>query len=108
VEASVIDKDSIGQGSDSFIAYLDMDKTGGELKVRQRQPGDRFQPLGMKKEKKVNLFMIDEKIPQPWRARIPIVCDSQQILWLAGYRIDDRARITEETKRVLRLEFKRL
>ncbi len=108
VEAAVVDIDQKRRQCDSFTAYLDMDKVGNEIKVRQRKPGDTFLPLGMQAAKKINRFMIDEKIPRPWRSRIPIVCSSRQILWLAGYRIDDRLKITEKTKKVIRLEFKKL
>jgi tRNA(Ile)-lysidine synthase len=108
VEASVIDKDRIGHECDDFTACLDLDEIVGELKVRQRWPGDRFQPLGMKEMKKLNRFMIDEKIPRHWRSRIPVVYNSRYILWLVGYRIDDRVKVTAKTKRVLRLEFKKL
>ena len=110
VEAVVIDKDTTGaieQGCNDFTAYLDLGKIKGELKIRQRKPGDRFQPLGMKETKKVNQFMINEKIPNPWRSRIPIVATAQQILWLVGYRIDDRVKVSARTKRILELKFRR-
>ncbi|MFC1865660.1 tRNA lysidine(34) synthetase TilS [Chloroflexota bacterium] len=107
VEAAITDKDYKEQGCDSFIAYFDLDKINGELKIRQRKLGDRFQPLGMKETKKVNQFMINEKIPNPWRPRIPIVATEQQILWLVGHRIDDRVKISAGTKRILELKFRR-
>jgi len=98
----------LGFKDDAFSACVDLEKTGTDLTMRRRRPGDFFRPLGMNETKKVNRFMIDEKLPQFWRARIPIVCSPMQILWLVGYRIDDRAKVTEKTKRVLRLEFKKL
>lgn len=91
---------------DDFVAYLDLDKAGNELKIRHRKPGDRFQPLGMTETKKLNEFMIDSKIPRSWRGRIPVVYSPTQILWLTGYRIDDRVKVNKETKKVLRLECK--
>jgi len=90
-----------------FTAYIDLDKTGDKLLVRSRKPGDRFQPLGMSQPKKLNEFMIDAKIPHAWRQRIPLVCSPQHIIWVVDWRIDDRVKVTEETKKVLRLEFKR-
>jgi len=51
--------------------------------------------------------MINTKIPQAWRERVPIVCSPQHILWVVGWRIDERVKVTEDTKKVLRLEFKR-
>jgi len=90
-----------------FTAYFDRDKTGDKLLVRGHQPGDRFQPLGMSQPKKLNEFMIDAKIPQAWRRRIPLVCSPQHIIWVVGWRIDDRVKVTDATRQVLCLEFKR-
>jgi len=93
--------------SDSFKAYLDLDQAGEEILVRQRRAGDRFQPLGMEKPKKLQDFMVDAKIPRGWRDCVPLVCSPKQILWVVGWRIDNRAKVTAETKRVLCIEFER-
>jgi len=98
----------IGLINSDFTAYLDLDKTGDKLVVRSRQHGDRFQPLGMSQPKKLGEFMIDAKIPQAWRQRIPIVCSPKHILWVVGWRVDERVKVTEETKQVLCLEFERI
>ena len=90
-----------------FTAYLDLDKTGDKLLVRSRKRGDKFQPLGMSQPKRLGEFMIDAKIPHSWRKRIPVVCSPKQILWVVGWRIDNRVKVTENTKRVLCLEFRR-
>lgn len=109
VEAEIIKPAAMEkEEDDEFIAYLDLDGAGNELKIRHRKPGDRFQPLGMTETKKLNEFMIDSKIPRSWRGRIPVVYSPTQILWLAGYRIDDRVKVNKETKKVLRLEFNKL
>ena len=75
--------------------------------VRHRQPGDRFQPVGMSQPKKLNKFMIDTKIPRAWRQRVPIICSPEHILWVVGWRLDGRVKVTDNTKQILRLEFKR-
>jgi len=49
--------------------------------------------------------MIDARIPQAQRDMIPLVCDENQILWLAGHRLDERVRVSGATKKVLRLSF---
>ncbi len=114
IESSVTDGGEISAADDEFTAFFDMDKTGTELFIRGRRRGDRFQPLGFDRPKRLNRFMIDLKIPQGWRERVPLVCCGQgsptpgQIIWLAGYRIDDRFKVTCETKMVLRIEFKRV
>ena len=106
IEASIIDRKRMTE-EDDFTAYLDLGKTGDKLVVRSRRRGDRFQPLGLSQTKKVGEFMIDAKIPQAWRGKIPIVCSPEQILWVVGWRIDERVKVSEDTKKVLRLEFKR-
>ncbi len=106
VEVKMIDREGMTE-KDAFTAYLDLGKTGDKLVVRPRRRGDRFQPLGLNQPKKVGEFMIDAKVPRNWRSRIPIVCSSKQIIWLVGWRIDERAKVSEDTKQVLRLRFKR-
>jgi tRNA(Ile)-lysidine synthetase-like protein len=97
----------IGLTENSFTACFDLEKAGDKLTVRTRQPGDRFQPLGMSQSKKLGEFMIDARIPRAWRERIPLVCSPDQVLWVVGWRIDERVKVTEATRKVLFLEFKR-
>ena len=104
---SIVKGKGIGLINNDLTAHFDLDKAGDRLSVRSRQRGDRFQPLGMSQPKKLGEFMIDAKIPQAWRGRIPIVCSQKHILWVVGWRIDDRAKVTEGTKRILCLRFER-
>ncbi len=107
VEATVITPEAMKDDASGYKAYLDLNKTGDKLAVRTRQPGDRFQPLGMSQPKKLGEFMIDAKIPRAWRQQVPIVYSPQHILWLVGWRIDERTKVTDSTRQILRLEFKR-
>lgn len=91
-----------------FDACFDAENVGDTVIVRSRRRGDRFYPLGMAGQKKLGEFMIDVKIPRAWRDRIPVVCSPEQVLWVVGYRIDDRAKVTDKTKKVLCLEFIRV
>jgi tRNA(Ile)-lysidine synthase len=91
-----------------LAASFDLDKVGKELTVRRRRPGDRFQPLGMSQTKKLQDFMVDSRIPRSWRDRVPLICSPKQILWVVGWRIDDRVKVTGNTKEVLRLQLERL
>jgi|GEM_PF-196352 len=88
---------------DPSTAYLDADKVRFPLVVRNFMPGDRFVPLGMKGNKKVKNFFIDLKAPSEIRALTPILTSGDKIVWVCGYRIDDRFKITAETKRVLKI-----
>jgi len=104
VEATIVERGDITE-KDDFTAYLDLGKSGDRLIVRTRQRGDRFQPLGLAQLKKLGEFMIDAKIPNAWRGQVPIVCSEEQILWVVGWRLDERAKVSRNTKQVLRLEF---
>jgi tRNA(Ile)-lysidine synthase len=105
IEAAIINREEMAEKGGGFTAYFDRGKTGDKLVVRSRQPGDRFQPLGLSQPKKVNEFMIDAKIPQAWRQQVPIVCSPSQILWVVGWRIDERVKVSEDTKQILCLKF---
>ena len=78
---------------DKLTACFDKDKIGAKIILRARRKGDCFQPFGMTGPKKVGRFMIAAKIPQTWRERIPILCSEQQIIWVAGWRIDERVKV---------------
>ena len=87
-----------------LVALLDFDDLEFPLTVRSFHPGDRFQPLGMEGEKKIKDLFIDCKVPALQRKRIPILCRGDRILWVGGVRIDNRARLKPETRRILRAE----
>ncbi len=103
------DRRKTAQGGfpDRLVGEFDLNCVGGQLLIRRRRPGDRFRPLGMDATKKVQDFMVDARIPRAWRDRIPIVCSPEHIIWVAGWRIDDRGRVTDRTVDVLRVEFVR-
>jgi tRNA(Ile)-lysidine synthase len=84
-------------------AYLDASVAGDTLYVRTWQPGDRFRPLGMAGERKLQDYFVDAKVPRDERKRIPLVWGPRHLLWIAGHRIDDRAQLTAATHRVLAL-----
>lgn len=88
-----------------LTAFLDADIAGTRLLVRGWQDGDRFQPLGMAQEKKLQDFWVDARVPRPWRRHVPLVVSPQHILWVVGYRIDDRVKLSPRTRSVLSVEF---
>jgi len=88
-----------------FVACLDAGLVGAPLLVRRRRPGDRFQPLGMGVEKKLQDFMVDEKVPAEIRDNVPLVCAGERIVWVVGWRVAEWTRVGPDTKQVLRLDF---
>jgi tRNA(Ile)-lysidine synthase len=63
--------------------------------LRNRRPGDRFQPLGMSNPKKLKDFLIDRKIPVELRDRLPLLLWNDEIVWVAGVAISERFKVTD-------------
>lgn len=81
---------------------VDADRLSQPLMVRSWSPGDRFQPCGMHgHSKKLQDFFTDLKIPKSARSRIPLVVAPEGIVWVVGYRQDQRWFPTAATKRCL-------
>jgi tRNA(Ile)-lysidine synthase len=86
------------------IVYLDRTRLSDTLTVRTRRAGDRFQPLGMSESKKLSDFFIDRKVDRPLRDEIPLVLAGRRIVWVAGYEIAEFARVSRDTREVVKLE----
>jgi len=86
---------------DRYSAFLDADLITFPLNYRRWKPGDRFVPFGMNGMKKVSDFLVDCKIPLSEKEKVYVLQTGEEIIWLTGYRIDNRFRVTENTKRVL-------
>ena len=90
----------------SFIEEkFDLDKIQFPISVRSRQPGDRFQPLGMRSSKKLQDFFVDNGIPKRLRDSIPIVVSGNKLLWIVGHQTSDWSKITENTTDFLKIKF---
>ena len=93
--------EDFGDGRTSVL--LDAGRMDFPLRIRPRRPGDCFFPFGFGKRKKLQDFFVDEKVPRDERDSIPLVLTGDDIIWVAGYRADDRYRVTGSTKKFLRL-----
>jgi len=90
------------QNQDPFQAWLDQDRVGEELILRRRQPGDRFQPLGMENGmQKLAEFMINEKLPRRARETWPLLCKGNEIVWVPGYRLGNPYRLRTDNRQAL-------
>ena len=82
-------------------ALMDYGSLQFPLRMRNFRPGDRFYPLGAKGTQKLKNFFIDHKIPKFERPKVPLLVSGEMIAWIVGYRIDERVKITEKTRKVL-------
>ena len=81
---------------------IDFDQVHFPIRVRPPAPGDRFEPLGMGgSSTPLADFFRGRRIPRDQRVCTPLVCDQIGIIWVAGHRIADRVKRTEQTRRTL-------
>jgi tRNA(Ile)-lysidine synthase len=92
----------------AWTAFLDAEKLHFPLTLRTFKAGDRFIPFGMKGHKKLKDFFVDLKVPLEQRYSTPILCCDDTPVWVCGFRIDDRFKVTTETKKVTKLVFSAL
>jgi tRNA(Ile)-lysidine synthase len=90
------------------LSVVDADRVGSEAYVRLAYPAERFRPLGRGGSKLVRDALVDAGVPAGRRAGVPIVAagpdaavELDRALWIVGYRIDDRVRVTARTRRYL-------
>jgi len=82
------------EGNEVLIRTIDLKMP---LRVRNRVPGDRFWPLGMKGPKNLNRFLMDRKVPRYDRDDIVLVLDSGgRIIWVAGFEVSQEVRVPLE------------
>lgn len=85
-------------------ATLDFETLKNPLKIRKWKEGDWFCPLGMNKKKNISDFLNAEKVPLNLKKDVSVITSNGSIVWVVGYRIDNRFKITEKTKTMLLIE----
>ncbi len=79
------------------VAYLDFNKLQFPLSWRHWMPGDRFCPLGMKGFRKLSDFFKDLHLGAVQKEKVWLLCSGKDIVWVAGYRIDNRYKLDFST-----------
>jgi len=87
-----------------MLFFMDYDTVVPPVIIRTIKPGDRIQPLGMQGEKKIKSYFIDEKVPIDVRKQTLLLLDQKSVIWIVGRRLSERVKISEETRRVLKVE----
>jgi tRNA(Ile)-lysidine synthase len=103
IEARVEPPPAMPSTGNRLEAYLDADKTGADLTVRSRRPGDRLRPLGLGGEKKLQDILVDAKVPARDRDAVPLVCSGDQIAWVVGHCIDERYALDPTSRRAIHI-----
>jgi tRNA(Ile)-lysidine synthase len=94
----------ISIGSNTTI-FVDEDKLQFPLVLRHWREGDSFKPFGMEgKSKKVSKLFKDEKLSLIEKENTWLLCSNNQIVWVLGIRQDDRFKIDNTTKNLLKIQ----
>jgi len=112
-ESGILIKSSFADGAEISCdgksrVIIDVERIKLPLVVRARKSGDLFYPFGFGKRKKLQDFFVDEKIPRDERDSVPIVLTGNDVVWIVGYRADERFKVTDDTKKIVILEIKKL
>ena len=91
-------------GERTNIIFADKDALNFPLTIRQYKAGDVFHPLGMTGKKKVSKYFKDEKLSLLDKENTWLLCSGDDIVWIINRRADNRFRVTENTKRILKIE----
>jgi len=111
ISAEVVFADNIDKcetlGYNPLVQYFDYAGLNKGIDIRNRQNGDIFKPYRSNGTRKLKEFFIDIKIPREKRDSIPLVCADNEVVWIVGYKISDKFKVTENTKSILKLEYSR-
>jgi tRNA(Ile)-lysidine synthase len=74
--------------------------------VRSRRPGDWMRPIGMQGRKKLQDLLVDRKVPQSARDRVPVIVDATgRVVWVVGHALDAGAAAESGANDVIVLTF---
>ncbi len=93
---------------DKNFAYLDFDKLKFPLTIRKWKHGDFFCPFGMHGKKKVSDFFTDQKFSIIEKENTWLMCSDDDIVWVVGWRIDERYKLTSKTLKGYIIELKHI
>lgn len=105
IKSSILDREKVGDiPNTNYTKWLDYDKISDGLFVRTRQKNDYLCINKDLKNKKLKDYLINEKIPKEIRDNILVIAENNHILWVVGYRISEYYKVTDSTKKVIKIE----
>lgn len=93
-------------GKRTSVIFVDKTKLTFPLELRQWSDGDVFYPLGMQGKKKLSKYFKDEKLSLLDKENVWLLCSGDDIIWVINRRADERFKVTENTKSILKIELK--
>lgn len=89
-----------------YTKWFDCDKIDRPLKIRNRRTGDFLTINKTLSKKSVQDYMVDEKIPKEQRDKLWIIAEENHVLWILGYRISEKYKVSENTEKILQIQLR--
>lgn len=96
----------LGESSENVI-FVDLDLLQYPLILRKWNEGDAFYPFGMTGKKKISKFFKDEKLSLLEKQKVWLLCTSDRIMWVVGLRADNRFKVSNKTKQILKIQLQK-
>ncbi len=103
ISISTINRNKLSFRNTINTEYISADNINTSFVLRRWKDGDRFYPLGMKNSKKLSDFLTEQKVRSSEKKEQLVLSNAGKIVWVVGIRIDERYKISVETKKVLEL-----
>ncbi|NOX65353.1 MAG: tRNA lysidine(34) synthetase TilS [Chlorobi bacterium] len=101
-----INLDEVQYNNSKDVEFINADDLVEPLVVRRWKHGDKFNPLGLKGTKNVSDFLTENKVPASSKNERLVLLNKNRIIWVAGYRIDESVKISNRTKKAMKLWIK--
>ena len=93
--------------NDNEVEFIDASKITDNLVIRSVRDNDNFLPLGMSGNKKVTKFLKDKNLSFLKRKESLVVCNQDEIIWVAGYQLSEKYKIHKNSVKIAKLNFSR-
>lgn len=98
-----VEKREINFSSEKNIEFINGDNLKFPLTIRKWRIGDKFNPIGLKGTKKISDFLTEAKVDSIDKKNQLVLLNEDTIIWVFNYRLNESVKITNETKRILKL-----
>jgi len=98
-----VNLDEVQLSDNKSVEFIDAENFTEPFIVRKWKSGDKFNPLGLKGTKNVSDFLTENKIPTSSRSGQLVLLNKGKIIWMVGYRIDESVKISNKTKKAMKL-----
>jgi tRNA(Ile)-lysidine synthase len=104
IEHTDWDMNQIAVNLNPLVAWVDRESLDAPRLLRTRREGDRFRPQGMHgSEVRLSDYLINTKLPRPWRDHLPLLVSGDRLVWVVGVRTSQESSVRANTRHITEL-----